>query len=370
MFPAIGSGSRRSQQSTSAPRRGSRGAARPARRPQAASLSARRSTNTSTTDSAARFGSNSNVVRNSSAYGAAAMQAHLMKGLKMGLSRVDRTVQVERQDPYTADSQLSLAQRMGLVQCPPKALTEDEWSVAKEKSRKRQDSQEPCPICCEDFKQEDQVILSCSHVFHAACLANWERHSGVKNCPVCRQAHYEKRTTSEGAAAFYQKCVLRVQAVCRGFIARRRAHRMLMEIRPEVKRDFVGSKLTKASARLVGCIDARERDLDDFFAELDQSVAQARIDIHGPVERDWAAITQQALARGDSECAICLGNVDLCSERHGRHAVVLSCSHVFHAKCIDSFERFSTTEQCVCPVCRSAYDRHHLCDPFEGDDDL
>lgn len=36
----------------------------------------------------------------------------------------------------------------------------------------------PCPICQDPFEQEDQVLLSCTHVFHKACLKNFERFSG------------------------------------------------------------------------------------------------------------------------------------------------------------------------------------------------
>lgn len=31
-----------------------------------------------------------------------------------------------------------------------------------------------------------QVLLSCSHVFHKACLSSFERFTGAKSCPLCR----------------------------------------------------------------------------------------------------------------------------------------------------------------------------------------
>ena len=32
-----------------------------------------------------------------------------------------------------------------------------------------------------------------------------------------------------------------------------------------------------------------------------------------------------------------------------------SCSHTFHKKCIEAFERFNIYEVCLCPVCRDDY---------------
>ena len=54
-------------------------------------------------------------------------------------------------------------------------------------SRRRGTYDEPCAICCEDFREEPQVLLSCGHAFHHACLASWERFSGANQCPVCRK---------------------------------------------------------------------------------------------------------------------------------------------------------------------------------------
>eukprot|EP00658_Telonema_sp_P-2_P053362 TRINITY_DN4186_c0_g1_i2.p2 TRINITY_DN4186_c0_g1~~TRINITY_DN4186_c0_g1_i2.p2 ORF type:complete len:113 (+),score=12.98 TRINITY_DN4186_c0_g1_i2:436-774(+) len=111
-------------------------------------------------------------------------------------------------------------------------------------------------------------------------------------------------------------------------------------------------------------------DLDDFFADLDRSVAKCRMTIQGAPEQDWDAITQQALDRGISDCAICLGNVETCRHTGARQVTVLSCSHMFHSACISSFERFSTSEDPVCPICRSSYEKKELGEVFADDADL
>jgi hypothetical protein len=83
-----------------------------------------------------------------------------------------------------------------------------EWADVEQKARGRNDSALPCPICKEEFRDDDQVlpslycryfihnsrcscdspapthpvqvILSCSHVFHEACIRSFERFTGIK----------------------------------------------------------------------------------------------------------------------------------------------------------------------------------------------
>lgn len=61
---------------------------------------------------------------------------------------------------------------------------------------------------------------------------------------------------------------------------------------------------------------------------------------------DWAAIEEKSKKRNDSEsmCSICLE--DFKTEPQ----VILSCSHVFHNKCLLSFERHNRVH--CCPICR------------------
>merc|ERR1712008_670434 len=79
-------------------------------------------------------------------------------------------------------------------------------------------------------------------------------------------------------------------------------------------------------------------------------------DVLGDAER-WANARRAALNRGDEvDCPICFQECHL----HGRGAArveLLSCSHVFHSCCIDSFESFHVFERHICPVCRQNYQR-------------
>jgi len=62
-----------------------------------------------------------------------------------------------------------LAQKFGLYpsnEDQRRLLSEDEWKEIKVASTNREDFLNPCVICKEQFGLEDQVLLSCSHVFH------------------------------------------------------------------------------------------------------------------------------------------------------------------------------------------------------------
>ena len=88
---------------------------------------------------------------------------------------------------------------------------------------------------------------------------------------------------------------------------------------------------------------------------------------------DWSAVRDAVRRRGPmDDCPICmtsLGASDLPPvERWGaaagrppgaallaRPLACLSCAHVYHAHCIEAFERFHPERVNLCPVCRGAY---------------
>ncbi|XP_074841176.1 RING finger protein 32 isoform X4 [Carettochelys insculpta] len=122
-------------------------------------------------------------------------------------------------DPYPP--QLTLAQKLGLVELPSLPLTAEEWDKVKQRSVKQGDSVQPCAICREEFALQPQVLLSCSHVFHRACLKAFEKFAGKKTCPLCRKKQYQTRIIHDGARLFKIKCVTRIQACWRGYIVRK-----------------------------------------------------------------------------------------------------------------------------------------------------
>ena len=134
--------------------------------------------------------------------------------------------------------QLTLAQRMGLAEAPEPELTPSEWDAIAAISRERDASRQPCVICQEEFRNTKQVLLSCGHVFHRACLRSWERHSKSRCCPVCRKLHYRKRAISDGVNLYMDECATRIQAVARGVAARRTTSRALRHANPQRLRRY------------------------------------------------------------------------------------------------------------------------------------
>ncbi|KAL1511593.1 hypothetical protein AB1Y20_006387 [Prymnesium parvum] len=250
--------------------------------------------------------------------------------------------------------ELTLAQRMGLSDAPPPELTPPEWEAIAARSREAEESRQPCVICCDDFRTQKQVLLSCGHVFHRECLTSWERHSRSRVCPVCRKQHYRKRSLHDGANLYRGECATRLQAHFRGYRARKMHGAAIRRLNPARQRRYCEDRLSSLTDRLVGRLDAQHDELDAFFAQLDSSVAASRLAIHAPPVA-WPHVEASARRRGFSDCPVCLAAFG----PHDRIAL-LSCSHAFHERCIDSFERFSLSPLCTCPVCRASYSRQTI----------
>eukprot|EP00762_Andalucia_godoyi_P005421 ANDGO_08363.mRNA.1 hypothetical protein H257_03740 len=291
---------------------------------------------------------------------------------------------------------LTLAQRLGLVSAPAAKLTSDEWRHVETIAASRGEAKNECSICFQKFGLADQVILSCSHMFHAACLASYERFvkkTKRKSCPLCRAKDYQKRRTEQGKAEFVKESAVLIQAVWRGHQARKQALRLRCAKDPLLKRKVLSEKLARISSRMEARSNRQQRRVDDFIADIDRSVSSSRISSFS--EMDWRLSEQVAKQRclgnehGGSlsmqpiaaECPICMTAMGL----DARPVVLTSCSHVFHEACLSSFESFQSSSfptptptpasasasasasalynptHChSCPVCRSAYLRRLL----------
>ncbi|PRW39168.1 RING finger 32 [Chlorella sorokiniana] len=202
----------------------------------------------------------------STAVSACALQAH-----HAALLRLEPPGALARQGP-------SLAQRLGLAPAPPAPLSPAQWLERQQASQRRQDSAGACPICLRAFKAEEQVLLSCSHTFHAACLASFERFSrqtagaAERSCPLCRCASYEKQRIHDAALLWQHTCATRIQAVWRGVLGRRQARalrRLLPPTHPAVLRRWAAEELGECSKSLVASVDQGAADIEALFAELD-----------------------------------------------------------------------------------------------------
>ena len=148
----------------------------------------------------------------------------------------------------------TLAQRKGLVKWTAPDVSAAQWQELKHKSEQRSDSKQPCCICKEHFdNKQPQVLLSCSHVFHKACLSAYERHSGQKTCPLCRQANYQMMLINDGAKEHYQRSATQIQALYRGHRVRKKMRPILEQHMPldsGLRQKWHAKRMSKVSDKL------------------------------------------------------------------------------------------------------------------------
>lgn len=85
---------------------------------------------------------------------------------------------------------LSMAQKRGLlpIPAPISPVRQSAWQNIESRLIERGEGH--CPICMEGFKGGGEVLLSCSHLFHLACLTSFEnfmQRNEERSCPICRK---------------------------------------------------------------------------------------------------------------------------------------------------------------------------------------
>jgi len=213
---------------------------------------------------------------------------------------------------------LTLAQMRRLVPAPPPLLSATDWDGVERVAADRAaagaaadaagatgtaklrpvDGAGACAICMEPFGLREQVLLSCSHVFHRSCIDSFERYVGwaKRSCPLCRTTGYQKRRTRQAATDYVLRCATLIQAAYRGHVTRVRffalRHQLYLPaagsdstgsggggkvaIDPRRKRAFMAELLGDLSRRLRVAQDERAGKLTALFSELDKSVADSR----------------------------------------------------------------------------------------------
>ncbi|XP_027807101.2 RING finger protein 32 [Marmota flaviventris] len=276
---------------------------------------------------------------------------------------------------------LTLAQKLGLIAPPPLPLSSEEWESVKQRSVLHGDSMQPCPICKEEFELHPQVLLSCSHVFHRACLQAFERFTNKKTCPLCRKNQYQTRVIHDGARLFKAKCATRIQACWRGYVVRKWYRSLRKAVPPtdaKLRKKFFEEKFTEISHRILCSYDT---NIEELFSEIDHCLAVNRSILQQLdekcgqelTEEDWEKIQVQAAHREICECSICLTPLSLDAQAalgtsshpcpRPRATVLLSCAHLFHHTCLQALEEFSVGDHSpfhVCPLCRSCYQKKIL----------
>jgi hypothetical protein len=237
---------------------------------------------------------------------------------------------------------------------------------------------------------KSQVLLSCSHSFHRACLSSFEQlatNRCGRSCPVCRSLNYEKKAISDGYEEYLNRCAAVIQSNWR----RLRAYKQfstLWEQAPapahaNLREKWALNRLGNKSDKLLRAMEDEVGDLDAFFKELEQQHAEAGgthtetyrgmeaaardckpekgVGRDGPGDVDWKAVHRTASLRGQEDCSICMMPL----RKHWRSSSqcsLLSCSHCFHTQCIAAFEAFQADRSASrsCPVCREFYLRRQL----------
>jgi ribosomal protein L37AE/L43A len=91
----------------------------------------------------------------------------------------------------TKRSEPTLAQKRGLVPMNEKefdTLKPLDWYLVERNIQKKVEPDAFCPICMGPFVQNEEVLLSCGHIFHKVCLRSFENFvkNGDITCPLCR----------------------------------------------------------------------------------------------------------------------------------------------------------------------------------------
>lgn len=173
---------------------------------------------------------------------------------------------------------LSLAQKLGITEGPKSVniISLADWEAIEKKAGARNEAF--CPICMVGFNQGSEVLLSCSHVFHQACIYSFERFSQSKErtCPICRCTDYQKRLTHKGSKAFQVICAVKIQSLYRGFRCRRQYRSSLRSfyrnngaIQNPQRRKFYEQELSSCATEIQKHFDKRTSEVDSFMRYKD-----------------------------------------------------------------------------------------------------
>ena len=241
------------------------------------------------------------------------------------------------------------------------------------------------------------MILSCCHVFHETCLASFERYIGKEKrfCPLCRFQLYDKNITNIGIVASKRAASTLIASHWRSWSERKRFRRSLRlyyernvgtdsETELQLRKQFYSKELQYIGGKIEKEIKTKVESVDDILGKSScalqknrqafQELSERKMNAV-PLSNNWDTILRAALERNDSgnaECVVCFGKTMLGSfpfgsknkQKSKSSLVLLSCSHVFHSKCIKSLENFNSMNndeaQHICPVCRLPYDKLEL----------
>ena len=204
------------------------------------------------------------------------------------------------------------------------------------------------------FRDEQQVLLCAGTCSIASACAPGSATPSLASAPAAASSTHRKRSIDDGANLYREELATRLQACWRGCAARKVTAKALRHANPQRLRRYCEDRLGGLTDQLIGHLAAERSEVDKLFDEIDGTIQASRVLMGGAV--DWLAAERVARERGLGDCPVCLGPLHNSSEP----LALLSCTHVFHRRCLMSFEAFSITPACLCPVCRAAYTKTEM----------
>ena len=292
-------------------------------------------------------------LNNKSLWTAVAFQQEFTEALNNGGLSLSSQKKKFEQDPTKRKP--TLAQKMGLKEGPPRKLTDLEWDAVEQNLETKRESaiEDGCPICIESFGVREHIcITNCGHIFHENCLKGFEKCNTWKkrSCPMCRLEDYQRKETKVHVKFVRKNSTIVIQSMYRGCQVRKKFQRALFEKYPDKHQEYCLSKLSSINSRLEIKQKQEEKEVDDFLSKIDEQVKKSLL-ILNMQDDEWLKVEQKVNKKEekDEECPICLCTLE------GRKCVVTSCGHIFHEKCLCSFEKFIEETTHKCPVCRQVY---------------
>jgi len=231
------------------------------------------------------------------------------------------------------NSDLSLAEKHGLIKTSNMGkLSEEGWLIVKRKSKIRNDSAQPCPICKDFYKPTmQQVLLSCSHSFHRQCISSFEKFSAKIECPLCRKACYEKRVIYDGERITTNKAAVKIQSLWRCHRERIKYLKFRKSNAPKnplLRKKYFERKFFHISKEFESNCRVHEDNVSKLLEDIDLNLASSKslttqLDNHLKSEKNWDKIQEQAVERQAIECPICLNSLNSTK----KEVLLLSCSH-------------------------------------------
>ena len=238
------------------------------------------------------------------------------------------------------------------------------WREIGDRAKPRTGKDAACAICREEFKtnatSRGQVLTSCAHCFHDACLKSFEQFlasiSEERRCPCCQRG-YRKVRIHEAKKEVVTEAAVTIQSAFRGFLVRN----TLGPTSETARKSWMAGKLRALRKRVERSAEKRRgamgtNTLDEDFSEASSSDEEYDADI------DWNAIVSKSLSYEDEDCSICarrFASASFVSSSTARSRATkvafLSCSHRFHKNCIKTFEKHlkSFGRDVFCPCCRT-----------------